>query len=193
MLVEINTGRVGQMKSKELLKIIQVQRHDFLNHLQVISGLVQLNKSDKVLEYIKKVSGEMGELAAITRLKIPELKAVLLIAINNCRKIQAEFVYQINPDLAQCTTAGSVLAQGVDECINLALEKLSSPGVEDRRILFTLDEDDAQYRFKFGLPGLSSGEVEGLAGELKYCRAQSFEIDLAMTAGQGEIQLTVAK
>jgi hypothetical protein len=36
----------------DIMKVIQMQRHDFLNHLQVVSGLTQLRKTDRVVEYI---------------------------------------------------------------------------------------------------------------------------------------------
>ncbi|BBB89740.1 MAG TPA: Spo0B domain-containing protein [Methylomusa anaerophila] len=40
----------------EVMKLLRVQRHDFLNHLQVIHAMIQLGKSDKALQYIEKLA-----------------------------------------------------------------------------------------------------------------------------------------
>lgn len=36
----------------DVVRILQVQHHDFLNHLQVLGGLAQLRKPERVMEYI---------------------------------------------------------------------------------------------------------------------------------------------
>ena len=41
--------------SEESKVLIKLQRHDFLNHIQVIQGFLQLGKPDKALNYIEKI------------------------------------------------------------------------------------------------------------------------------------------
>ena len=41
--------------SDESKTLIKLQRHDFLNHIQVIQGFLQLGKPDKALNYIEKI------------------------------------------------------------------------------------------------------------------------------------------
>lgn len=41
---------------EEVLQLLKVQRHDFMNHLQVIYTMVQLGKTDQALSYITKLS-----------------------------------------------------------------------------------------------------------------------------------------
>lgn len=43
-------------------KLLRLYRHDFLNILQVISGLAQLQKTDRLLAYIRKSSEEVQKL-----------------------------------------------------------------------------------------------------------------------------------
>lgn len=50
---------------EDLLEALRVQRHDFLNHLQVISGLLQLKKYDRAQEYIKQVAEQLGRAGAV--------------------------------------------------------------------------------------------------------------------------------
>jgi hypothetical protein len=47
--LRVEEGESGEERASELLR---KQRHDFLNHLQVIYGLLQLSKMERALEYI---------------------------------------------------------------------------------------------------------------------------------------------
>ena len=78
------------MRLEKLLDVIQVQRHDFLNHMQVISGLLQLNKLDRLRDYLGQVSMELARFSKTTRVKIPEVTACLLTAYNDAAMIQVE-------------------------------------------------------------------------------------------------------
>lgn len=42
-------------------KLLGVYRHDFLNVLQVVGGLAQLHKTDRLLAYIRKASEEVQQ------------------------------------------------------------------------------------------------------------------------------------
>lgn len=64
--------------SEELLRFIRNYSHDFQNHLQVISGLAQLNRTDRIREYIGKVSGQLREITKIAVVDPPALAAALL-------------------------------------------------------------------------------------------------------------------
>jgi sensor histidine kinase regulating citrate/malate metabolism len=38
------------------LKLLRFQRHDFLNHLQVIHSYIRLERPDEAVNYIEKIS-----------------------------------------------------------------------------------------------------------------------------------------
>ncbi|MBC7335489.1 MAG: Spo0B domain-containing protein [Clostridia bacterium] len=69
------------MATEELatcLEIMRRQRHDFLNHLQVLSGLLQLHRPEQALNYIKEVTQELEQLGGILHLQWPRLILALL-------------------------------------------------------------------------------------------------------------------
>ena len=43
---------------EELNHLLRLQRHDFLNHLQVIHAMVQLGKGDRAISYIEELARE---------------------------------------------------------------------------------------------------------------------------------------
>ncbi|TCL36468.1 sensor kinase SpoOB-type protein [Anaerospora hongkongensis] len=47
---------------EEVLLLLKMQRHDFINHLQVIHAMIQLGKMDKALIYIEELSKDPNRL-----------------------------------------------------------------------------------------------------------------------------------
>lgn len=51
-----NTTCTEVTSCTEVIKLLRIQRHDFLNHLQVIHALIQLGRGEKALQYIEKLA-----------------------------------------------------------------------------------------------------------------------------------------
>ena len=94
---------------RDLVKVIQVQRHDFLNHLQVISGLVQLGKIDRVREYIDEICLDMQLMSTVNRIKIPEIAAALMIGHNLAYEHQIDVNYRLEDELGETVLPGEIL------------------------------------------------------------------------------------
>ena len=41
---------------EEIVNLLKIQRHDFVNHLQVIHALLQLGRTEKALTYIEELA-----------------------------------------------------------------------------------------------------------------------------------------
>lgn len=52
-----------QAGREETLRLLRLQRHDFINHIQIVRAFVQLGKTDKALRYIDDMvkSPEMSD------------------------------------------------------------------------------------------------------------------------------------
>lgn len=154
------------MDLPELLEVIQVQRHDFLNHLQVISGLMQLNKPERLKEYIEKIIEEMKPLSAVTRLNVPELKAVILIALKEAQKHQIDFKFNINTTLGNCPLDGRIMGQGVEACLQGLWQYLTLPEVTVRTVVLGIVEHENSVCVLFSLPGLTEVQTTDLQHNL---------------------------
>ncbi|MFT9849880.1 Spo0B domain-containing protein [Aneurinibacillus sp. REN35] len=77
---------------KELIEVINHQRHDWLNHIQVILGYLKLEKYEMCEEYIGKIIGEANRDTLVSRLEYPPLVAYLLSfhALHNNMRIEVE-------------------------------------------------------------------------------------------------------
>lgn len=96
------------MDSADILKVISVMRHDFLNHLQVISGYLQLGKSERAREYIQKVTRDLQKISKVVHLKVPEMAAAFLFGEEMAVSMEVETVYNVETDLKGCLVPGPV-------------------------------------------------------------------------------------
>lgn len=66
------------MRPEEPLKVLRVQYHDFLNCLQVISGLLELGRHERIKEYLGRVAEEFTARGRVAKAGLPGLAWVLL-------------------------------------------------------------------------------------------------------------------
>lgn len=140
------------MDLEKLLEVIQVQRHDFLNHLQVISGFLQLNKPERIREYIELVTADMSIMSQTTRFKIPELTAVLLVGFNEAAKYQAEMKLTVNSNLSGCTVPGPVVGGALESVIDSFLANLCSSESCTKIFKVRLSENGTGYTICLSSP-----------------------------------------
>ncbi len=81
--------RLGQINSKndtlvqtlsqleELNKTLRAQRHDFMNHLQVVYGLIELEEFSDTKDYIEKVYNDIQKVSRVMRTSNPAFNALL--------------------------------------------------------------------------------------------------------------------
>jgi hypothetical protein len=58
---EFKIQQVKLEESKKSIESLRSQKHDFLNHLQTIYGMVQLDKKDKAKEYIRSLNKNISK------------------------------------------------------------------------------------------------------------------------------------
>ncbi|MDO7786243.1 Spo0B domain-containing protein [Desulforamulus aquiferis] len=184
------------MKTDSLLEVIQVQRHDFLNHLQVISGLLQLNKGERVRDYIIKVCGDYEKLSRITRLKSPDIKAVLLIAANEAAKKQVELVYDIQSDLSSLGVSSEIAGSALERSINHGLKYLTPMDIHERVMKLTISESERKVSFKLCFSVLSSEVTQDIKEQMDlshWLEPYNSSSKLAVTEKEAEIYLIFPK
>jgi hypothetical protein len=133
------------MDIEKLLEVIQVQRHDLLNHFQVISGFLQLNKPDRIRQYIELAVKDMNEMSKTTRFKIPEVTAALLVGLNEAAKHQAKLEFAVMSGLDECTVPGPVLGRALEKGLNCFFDNLTAHELGDRNFTVRFQESGNEY------------------------------------------------
>lgn len=84
--------------ARALLQFLRLQQHDFMNHIQVIHGYLQLNKAHKAIEYIEDIIVQKQNLSAIYKLQDPGMSACLLSGLHKAAFHQVELKVILDSD-----------------------------------------------------------------------------------------------
>jgi hypothetical protein len=84
-------------KFEYTVDLMRMQRHDFMNYLQVVYGYIQINKPKEAVEYIKCVNNKMTMLSKIYNIDCSVLSVLLNDFVFQCTKyyIGTEFFTEI--------------------------------------------------------------------------------------------------
>lgn len=113
--------------------LLRNQRHGFLNHLQVISGWLQLGKTDRAVQYINRAAARMEEEGqALRRIDSPEVGLFVLEMGMEAEPYGVALEWRV---------AGAVDPEALPEAkerIKAVLEQVSSLPEGERRLAITL-------------------------------------------------------
>lgn len=172
------------MDLKGILEVLREQRHDFINHLQVISGYLQLQKQEIAHDYIQKTSVLLREQGKIFRLKIPEVTTVLLVEQKKARDYGIEVIFDIQDDLANCSISGDVMGALLETIFYIIISYLASFGLANGRLEVSLAGERKRciWRLHFAKP--AAREIPALVHQ----QISLFRQRLALY--KGEVTLT---
>ena len=131
---------------------LREQRHDFMNHLQVVHSLIELGKHSDAAVYIEKVYTNIEKVNSILKTGIPAVNAILEAKRNACENKGIEVTMEIRtalsgisvPDWELCRTLGNI----IDNAVNALADKQGK-----RTIKVEIYEDMHNYGFKISNNG----------------------------------------
>nr|WP_243734932.1 Spo0B domain-containing protein [Paenibacillus turpanensis] len=69
------------------IRLMDYQRHEWMNDLQVLFGYVRLKKFDKLPDVVEKLKHKASQESKMTKLGVPELVKELLLFRMNCQTL----------------------------------------------------------------------------------------------------------
>ena len=111
----------------ELLKTLKAQQHDFLNHLQVISGLCQMKNLDDLQEYLNGLIKETRTMDKTLGIGNPILAALINAKIAQAEARGIMLNLDIESDFLGINYAAADLSRILGNLINNAMD-----AIEDR-------------------------------------------------------------
>lgn len=154
-----------------LLKVLNQQRHDWLNHFQVLLGYLKLGRPEQGAEYLERVTAMTCQESAISRINCSCLSVFFLTfnALHNDLLLEVEVDNQV--DLSQLNLSHDDLFRLVTSIVFTAKEHLIKDKFETKSMLISLAAGEQTIQFRFDLAGAlhESGlqEVEKLLEESK--------------------------
>ena len=125
---------------------LRAQRHDYLNHLQVVYGLMELEEYDELKNYLAPIYKGMMKTGKALKTKNPAVNALLRAKMEEAESKGIDFYVEVTSDLsglkAEPWELCKVLANLMDNAIT-ALEAIPS----EKKLRVDIGEDRDSYRF----------------------------------------------
>ena len=128
---------------------LRAQRHDFLNHLQVVYSLIEMEEYQEANDYIEQVYGRITSVSRVVKTANPAVNALLMVKTAACEKagVPVEVAITSNwetlenamPDWEMCKVLSNLIDNAID-----AMERVPEG---QRRLVIVLGENVKQYTF----------------------------------------------
>ena len=131
--------------SKEVITALQGQKHDFRNHLNVLAGMLQLDKKDKALDYIFGISDKVEEVFSISRVQNIEIAATLF---RKCAIAENKGIFvdlDIRSDLQYMEIDSVEACKIIFNLIDNAIYELERCKKEDTYLMIDIFEEQGKY------------------------------------------------
>jgi len=132
---------------EELNKTLRAQRHDFMNHLQVVYGLIELEEYKDTMDYIEKVYNDIQRVSRVMRTSNPALNALLQAKVLASEKRGIEPRLNINSQFDKIKIPVWELCKVIGNLVDNAIAALENTTVE-KHIQIDLYEDIKAYYFR---------------------------------------------
>ena len=173
----------------ELLEVMRVQRHDFMNHLQVISGLLQLKKNDRAADYIKQVAQEMSQEGALARIGVPGIVAAVLTAELAAKKQGIRLSKNIGTGLDEGLRHERTVIEIIWKMLDMAVRFTEAASNRGEEIGLEIMKKNGAYVFSVGFR--SREKNPDLASGIAFIKEAAEKIDAGMVSVSSPDGLTV--
>ncbi|MDW7675160.1 MAG: Spo0B domain-containing protein [Bacillota bacterium] len=135
---KLQQERMEQMEQFNLT--LREQRHDFLNHLQVVSGFIQIKKNDKAKEYLLNLSENLMVSSEQEHTLDTEVGMLIYTKKAKANQHQINWIQRIDIDLSTTVVPKFDLVRILANVIDNAIYELKQVPIQERKIVFIAEE-----------------------------------------------------
>lgn len=130
---------------EELNATLRAQRHDFMNHIQIIYTLTELDDRASALEYMERVYSDIQKVGRALKTASPAVNALIAAKLADCEENGVELATDIRTDWKECPVPGWEMCRILGNLIDNAVEAMD--GAAERRVCVRLWEDVRAWHF----------------------------------------------
>ena len=130
----------------DLNRQLRMQRHDFINHLQVIYALLQMDESDQAMEYMDKVYKDLQRVGSLLKTKSSAVNGLLAAKSVQGEKRGIRMAFDITTGLGDLPLEDWELCRVLSNLIDNAMDAAESS--QDAAVELKLWEDIQGLRFR---------------------------------------------
>ncbi|MBR5224971.1 MAG: Spo0B domain-containing protein, partial [Clostridia bacterium] len=109
---------------EDLNREMRAQRHDFMNHLQVVYSLIEMNEPGEAMDYMDRIYGDMQRVSQMLRTSCPAVNALIQAKVVEASERGAELKLSIaakwDDELMPAWEICRVLANLIDNALDAA-------------------------------------------------------------------------
>ena len=128
---------------------LRSQRHDFLNHLQVVYSLIEMEEYAEANAYIEKIYGRITSVSRVLKTANPAVNALLQVKLAACEAAHVQVKLDITSkwEALEASVPGWEMCKVLSNLIDNAIDAMSALPTRKRRLTISLSENLRQYCF----------------------------------------------
>ena len=149
----IRQNRDAEMLSQALESLEKLnhaqraQRHDFLNHLQVVYSLIEMDDYAEAHDYIERIYADIQRTTGSVRTAHPAVNAIMQAKLSSAQNRGVAVTLNVTTRLEHLPIEAWELCRVIGNIVDNALTAME--GQADKRLSVTFSEDLKNYRFTF--------------------------------------------
>lgn len=134
---------------------LRTQRHDFLNHLQVVYSLIEMEEYEEANEYIEQVYGRITAVSRVMKTAVPAVNALLQVKVAACEAAHVKVQLDITSkwETLENTLPAWEMCKVLSNLIDNAIDAMAKLPARQRRLTISLTENLRQYCFRVANTG----------------------------------------
>ena len=128
---------------------LRTQRHDFLNHLQVVYSLIEMEEYEEANEYIEQVYGRITAISRVMKTAVPAVNALLQVKAAACEQARVRLTLEITSkwETLENTMPAWEMCKVLSNLIDNAIDAMEKTAAKKRQLTVSLTENLRQYCF----------------------------------------------
>lgn len=129
---------------EKLNRELRSQRHDYLNHLQVVYGLMELEEYEELYEYLYPVYKDIMKTGKALKTTKPAINALLMAKMTEAENKGIDFTIEVKSDLKQLYVEDWELCRVLSNLIDNGITALEQ-NTGERNLYIEISEDRQKY------------------------------------------------
>ena len=142
-----------------LLNSVRSQRHDFINHVQIIDSLFHNQDQDGLADYLNRLSNDITVLNNVLKVDNPFIGALLNSKIDTAGLRGIDLQVDIHANLSNLSTKAFDLTRILDNLINNAIEDIEHNNKKEKWIKVMIKEQGPFLSITVTNPGSPPVEI----------------------------------
>lgn len=132
---------------EKLNNTLRAQRHDFLNHLQVVYSLMEMEEYGEANSYIEKVYGRITAVSRVLKTASAPINALLQVKLAACEKAGVQVTLNITSTWKELPISGWEMCKVLSNLIDNAIDAMADLPNGKKHLTITLTENLKEYVF----------------------------------------------